>query len=297
MSAQTETELTDVKIGLDGPSRDLEGARNAFENRDVAASKAAHDKTSLMGGAAPSAEEKHGGAGSEYLKSIVYGGLDGIVTTFAVVAASAGANLGMDLLLLMGFASLIADGISMGFGDYLSSKAELAFQLKEKSRETWEYDNYLEGEKKEMVELYVKKGMTEEDATVIIEKFATYKEMFVDLMVVEELGMLPPDEDDEPWKNGLVTFLSFLAFGSVPLWFYVGFYAAGVENASLMFAIDCIATGFTLFLLGAFKANFTNQNKFRSGFGMLGNGSIAAVAAYLTGWALEVAFAIDTDVQ
>ena len=55
----------------------------------------------------------------------------------------------------------------MGFGDYLSSKAELAFQLKEKSRETWEYDNYLEGEKKEMVELYVKKGMTEEDATLV----------------------------------------------------------------------------------------------------------------------------------
>lgn len=285
--------VSEAELQSLGPSRDLEGARDAFDNNDAKASRAAHDSSGAY--VTVGAPEKHGGAGSEYLKSIIYGGLDGIVTTFAVVAASAGANLDMTLLLLMGFASLIADGISMGFGDYLSSKAELQFQLKEKTREQWELDNYEEGEKNEMVELYMSKGMTSNEASQVIDVFSKHPKLFVDLMMVEELGMLPPDEDDEPWKNGLVTFLSFLTFGSVPLWFYVGFYVAGVVNDGLMFAVDCVATGFTLFLLGVVKANFTNQNKFRSGIGMLANGSIAAVAAYLTGWALEVAFGLDLD--
>jgi VIT1/CCC1 family predicted Fe2+/Mn2+ transporter len=57
------------------------------------------------------------------VKSLVFGGLDGIITTFAVVAASVGGSLNSDVILLMGFANLIADGLSMGFGDYLSSQA------------------------------------------------------------------------------------------------------------------------------------------------------------------------------
>lgn len=75
--------------------------------------------------------------GSEFIKSIVFGGLDGIITTFAVIATVAGANLELDLVILMGFANLIGDGISMGFGDYLSSKAEMEFARHELKREEW----------------------------------------------------------------------------------------------------------------------------------------------------------------
>jgi hypothetical protein len=54
------------------------------------------------------------------IKSVVFGGLDGIITTFSIVAAVAGASLSVEVVLLMGFANLIADGISMGLGDALS---------------------------------------------------------------------------------------------------------------------------------------------------------------------------------
>jgi len=60
----------------------------------------------------------------KHIKSIVYGGLDGIITTFAVVSGVIGAQLNPSIILILGFANLIADGISMGVGDYLSSKAE-----------------------------------------------------------------------------------------------------------------------------------------------------------------------------
>ena len=35
--------------------------------------------------------------------------------------------------------------------------------------------------------------------------------------MVEELGIQPPDEQDVPWKNGMVTFVAFIVFGFVPV--------------------------------------------------------------------------------
>jgi predicted membrane protein (TIGR00267 family) len=62
---------------------------------------------------------------ARYIKSIVYGGMDGIITTFAIVAGVAGASLASSIVLILGFANLIADGISMATGDYLSNKSEV----------------------------------------------------------------------------------------------------------------------------------------------------------------------------
>lgn len=59
-----------------------------------------------------------------YLGEIVYGGIDGIVTTFAVIAASAGANLSSGVVIVLGFANLIADGFSMGISAYLAEKTK-----------------------------------------------------------------------------------------------------------------------------------------------------------------------------
>lgn len=60
----------------------------------------------------------------EYAKSITYGGLDGIITTFAVVSGAIGGNLGATTIIILGFSNLLADGFSMAAGDYLSSTTE-----------------------------------------------------------------------------------------------------------------------------------------------------------------------------
>ena len=74
---------------MDSYSKRLEKARKAFQHGDENASALAHDPALIA-----KAAEEHGGAGSQYLGEMVYGGLDGIITTFAVVSGVAGAQLG-----------------------------------------------------------------------------------------------------------------------------------------------------------------------------------------------------------
>ena len=88
-------------------SRNLEKALEAFRRKDPEASKLAH---------MAEAREEHRTEQGQFIKSIVYGGLDGIITTFAVVAGVAGAALQPGIVLILGFANLIADGISMAIG-------------------------------------------------------------------------------------------------------------------------------------------------------------------------------------
>lgn len=181
-------------------SRDLTLAKESYDTRDVEMSIKAHEAKTIE-----SATEDHSGAG-DYVKSLVFGGLDGIITTFAIVAAVAGSGLSPDVVILMGVANLLADGISMGLGDYLSEKAENRFVKHERDREMWETNNFLDGEIKEMIEIYMNKGLSEEDASLIINTMVKYKDFFVDHMIVMELGLMPVEDEDDAWKKGLVTF-------------------------------------------------------------------------------------------
>lgn len=106
---------------------------SADDNRDVEAARSVHDIDMIK--AAAQSEEKHGGIGSDYIKSIVFGGLDGAVTTFATIASVAGGSLPVTTVLVLGFANLIAEAISMGFGDGLSSKAEYDYLVAETKKE------------------------------------------------------------------------------------------------------------------------------------------------------------------
>ena len=149
-----------------------------------------------------------------------------------------------------------------------------------------EFDNHPEGEVEEMVDLYVSKGMNREDAEVVIRRMAKYPEFFIDIMMVEELELQVPGEDDNPWKDGLVTFTSFVVFGVIPLLGYVAF--AGTDFTSeVLFIIACVLTAIMLFTLGALKSMLTAQKWWKSGLEILAMGSFTAGVAYLIGWLVE----------
>lgn len=72
-----------------------------------------------------------------YLPEFVYGGIDGAVTTFAVVCGSMGAALSPAIVLILGFANLFADGFSMAVSNYLSSKSQMDLHIDHEDYETF----------------------------------------------------------------------------------------------------------------------------------------------------------------
>ena len=260
--------------------RDLEAAKDAFERRSVSDSVQAH---SALG----EAVEKHKGA-SRFMKSFVFGALDGIVSTFAVVSGASGGSFSTEVILALGLSSLVADAMSMGVGDALSSKGEMEAALREREREAWEFQNYPSGEIREMVAIYEEKGMSEEDARLVVRTLSKYEDVFVDLMVRDELGLEVPSEDDNPWLDGLVTFVSFVAFGFVPLLAYVALSPLSLGGDDL-FVTACCLTAVTLFALGAIKSSLTSRHWLGSGFETFCIGGMVAAVSYLIGWAVESA--------
>lgn len=157
---------------------------------------------------------------------------------------------------VLGVSSIVADGIAMAVGDYLSSKAYNQYIVSEKQRELWEYHNYREGEIQEVIEIFVNRGMEKTDAEHIVPILAQYEDIFVNFMMHEELGLQIPKENHLDLAiNSLMMFLSFVFFGFFPLIPYL-LGSLDLLSSHEMFQISCGCTAFALFLLGAIKSTF-----------------------------------------
>jgi len=216
----------------------------------------------------------------KYLKNIVYGGLDGIITTFAVVAGVAGASLSSGIALILGFANLIADGISMAIGDYFSTKSEREFQKKEFLKESKELKNNPKEEKQEEIEKYTKAGMSKKEAEKVVNVLIKHKNIFLKKHVTSELNFVY--ETESPLKNSLATFFSFLIFGFIPLSFYLlGFISESFIRSQ--FILSIVLTIIALAILGTFKSKITGKSKTASVIETIIIGGLAASAAYTIG--------------
>ena len=243
----------------------------AYQKKDPLFSKELHDNKTL--------EKYHKQSGNDFIKSIIFGGLDGIVTSFAIIASAHSSHLEMKYITIMGIASILAGAISMGHGDYFSEKAELDYVNDQYTREKWEMDNYPDGEVNEMIDLYTDKHHIEkEDAETILHTMAKYKEFFVDHMMIIELELMPPDPDANPIKNGVITFFSFLIFGSIPVITYI---ISGIFWVSVLFTL------ITLGILGAVKAKFIKAPFLTTILNTIFNGALSAGLAYLVGYSLD----------
>lgn len=100
-----------------------------------------------------SSEESHQLEG-EILKSIIFGGLDGILSSFAIIAGAAGGSLSTKTILILGFSNIFADALSMGVGEYLSTTADNEYVISERKREQWEMETYPEEEIRGMIGVF-----------------------------------------------------------------------------------------------------------------------------------------------
>ncbi len=221
----------------------------------------------------------------EHLKQIVYGGNDGIVTTFSVVAGFAGygaegaAAVGGVAVLLFGLANLFADGVAMGLGEYLSSASEADVYRGVRARALAAARAHPDAGAAEAARALAARGLPEADAQAVGAVLARHPRVMADL--------LAPSGDAEAAGaalRGLVTFVAFLGFGFAPLVPYIL-----LGPAPETFRVSLAATFAALLALGLLRWRVTAQGLRRSvGETVLVGGTCAAVA-YAVGWAFRAA--------
>ncbi len=222
-----------------------------------------------------------------YFKEVIYGGIDGIVTTFAVVAGFSGAALSSDtttqlsflVVLLFGLANLFADAASMGLGNFLSVRSEQDLYTAARGRKKIDIDGHAESEYEATIKLMMNRGFSENSARQLADIYRTNDEYWVDFMMANELEMSDP-RGENPVLNGLATFISFLIFGAIPLLPFI-FMESG--DAALAFKLSIVGTFMALVTLGLLKWRVIGSKFWASLIEVTLVGGTAATLAFIVG--------------
>lgn len=219
-----------------------------------------------------------------HLRDFIYGGIDGTVTTFAVVAGVAGADLSASIVIILGFANLIADGFSMAVSNFLATRAEMQERSQARGKEEHEIRHFPEGEREEIRQIFSAKGFSGTELDRVVEVMTADPSVWIDTMMLEEHGYGPVRE--EPLRAASATFVAFILVGFIPLFAFI----LELLSPSILdrpFLWSSLMTAAAFFVVGALKSRFVAQRWWLAGSETLAFGGIAAVIAYYAGALLK----------
>ena len=224
---------------------------------------------------------------AQYFKEVIYGGIDGIVTTFAIVAGFAGAalsnnevtQLSFAVVLLFGLANLFADAASMGLGSFLSVRSEKDLYHVKRDEELAEMRANPELEIRETIDVLVAKGFSAADAQTLASIYKGNEDYWLDFIMNHEHEMPDPRSENEIF-TGIATFMSFMVFGSIPL---LPFIFVTSADPATTFIYSSIGTFAALVALGLLKWQVIGSRLGASLFEVVAVGGTAAVLAYYVG--------------
>lgn len=225
-------------------------------------------------------------AKSQNISDAVLGGIDGCVTTFAIIASAVGAGLPSLVALILGFANLFADGFSMAISNYESIKAEIEFREGIRRTEEKHIDKVPDGEREEIRQIFQKKGFKGETLKEIIDTITHDRRLWVETMLTEEHGV--QKIASSPWRSAVTTFAAFLFVGAVPL---IPLLIPALEMQQQFF-LSTVLAGIMFFSIGVVKGFVFAKPVFLSGLSTLLTGGTAASLAFLVGHLLKNAFGI-----
>lgn len=209
-----------------------------------------------------------------YLRDWVYGGIDGSVTTFAVVTGVSGAELSSRIILILGVANLLADGFSMAASNYLGTRTERQETEALRARERRHIQANAAGEREEVRQIFAAKGFTGEELESAVAIVTADEERWIDLMLAEEYGLARVERSAT--SAAWATFASFALCGLVPLLPFL----LHLPHA-LAFSVGMTAC--TFFAIGSVRSKWLLLSWTRAGLETLAVGSIAAAIAYAAG--------------
>lgn len=218
------------------------------------------------------------GPSVNYLRDWIYGGIDGAVTTFAVVAGVVGADLSAGIVLILGIANVLADGFSMAASNYSASKADIDDYERIRQIELRHIRKDPEGEREELRQIYGAKGFAGQELERMVASFSKNEDIWLETMLTEEYGLSSVQRS--PLMAGVATFLAFLVCGAVPLTPFV----LGLPHSA---EIATGATGVVFFAIGTMKSRWSTQRWWASGMETFCIGMGAAILAFGVGVALR----------
>jgi VIT1/CCC1 family predicted Fe2+/Mn2+ transporter len=270
MTAMEKREAGSVQYSLD--------AREA----GIAVEDRTHSRVidQLSGNVGPGAitqiEGWHRSGGGGTLRAAVFGVNDGLVSNFGLVIGVAAADPGQDVVILAGFAGLLAGAFSMAAGEFISMLAQRELFEKQINLEEDELEASPQEEEEELVLIYQAKGVPEDEAKSLASRIMSDRSTALDTLVREELG-LDPNELGSPLGAAASSFLSFGIGAMLPLIPFL--FLSGWEGILASAAVAAVA----LFTVGAALSLFTGRDPIWSGARMLIIGAVAAVVTYALG--------------
>ena len=219
------------------------------------------------------------GPSVNYLRDWVYGGIDGAVTTFAIVAGVVGAELSAGIVLILGLANLLADGFSMAAANYSGTKTEVDDYNRLHAMEERHIARVPEGEREEIRQIFRAKGYSGEDLETLVVLITSQRQTWIETMLSEEFGLATTLRS--PLRAAASTLTAFVIFGSVPLMPFL--FASGAGSAELSLAMTAVV----FFAIGSMKSRWSTQSWYASGFETLSIGLAAAGIAWVIGYALQ----------
>ncbi len=261
--------------------------RAGAEGLEARAAGAGVAQAHLQRDGAPTTRERpreerhpHGGA---WLREIVFGLNDGLVTTLVFIIATSLAAQTHAALLLVVLSEVTAGGVSMALGGYLSARTErdiLAYRIE---TERQEIETEPEEERAELRAIYRKKGLTGRLLDRVIAHQTADHERWLNALVREELGVVE-EEPVAPVRQGLQIGASFVVGGLIPsVPVLLGVPLPWMQGAAYGL------TALTALALGAVKARYSLKGPLRNGLGFLAIVTAGTLAGAIIGVALHAA--------
>ncbi|WP_444928937.1 VIT1/CCC1 transporter family protein [Microbulbifer sp. SSSA002] len=218
---------------------------------------------------------------SQRLSDFVLGAIDGCVTTFAVVAGAFGAGFPEAVVLVMGFANLIADGFSMAVSNYEAASVEREQRVAATRTEREHIALIPEGEREEIRQIFYQKGFRGETLDNIVATITANQKLWIETMLAEEYGLCRAEH--KPLGAALMTFAAFLCVGAIPLFPYL-LYSL---NPAQQFYTSAALSACAFFAIGVCKGRVFSDHLLISGLKTLLFGSSAAALALAAGYLLR----------
>lgn len=220
----------------------------------------------------------------ERLKNVVYGGLDGLMTTFACLASAVGGNLSVRDATLMALANVLVEGFSMGMGDFISDYGDSCMMKKLREEEMQDFDKKSEKKILKLQTLYIRKGVTEDKAILLARTiYGCGSEIYADHVLNLTLDACSSAAIDQIFYNGVTTFLSFISAGLIPFLSYLVcahiFHLEKDKLMKMLISVSLVA----FFTLGGVQGVVSGRSFLTNGSYTAAYGVIAIFMAYFIG--------------